>query len=353
MKKVLLATTALVAFAGAASAEIKLDGYAEIGVDGGNNGYTTQFHNDWQVNFNFKSETDGGLSFGGKVQIEETNSPQKIDGGLKIDDEAFWVSGAFGKLTLGETAGALDWAVPDIYSGTSISDDHSTHAGAYWNTGMDGKYDDQIARYEYSFGDYGVAVSVEQDDDGTYANLSGTNIVGDGIVEDPIIGLGGKWSGSMGGADITAGIGYQTNGSADTVSLAATAKMANGFSASLGYANFNSDDGADGVLGTVDDGLTFTDYVGNGVFVDSWVGLGVAYTTGALTVGANYGVYSAAQAGVSDPKGWGLVANYDLGGGAVAMVGYGASSGSNGGIAYGNGNGHGSKTWSAGLGLSF
>ena len=328
MKKVLLATTALVAFAGAASAEIKLDGYAEIGVDGGNNGYTTQFHNDWQVNFNFSSETDGGLSFGGKVQIEETNLPQKIDGGLKIDDEAFWVSGSFGKVTLGETAGALDWAVPDIYTGTAISDDHSTHAGAYWNTGMDGSYDDQVARYEYSFGDFGAAISVEQDDTG---------------VSDPIIGLGGKWSGSMSGADITAGIGYQTNGDGSTVSVAATAKMANGFSAALGYASFDNDPL-----------YTFNDYLGNGVQVDNWVGVGVAYTTGALTVGANYGMYSASVAGVQDPKGWGLVANYDLGGGAVAMVGYGASSGSDAlGNSYGSGNGHGSKTWSAGLGLSF
>lgn len=337
MKKVLLATTALVAFAGAASAEIKLDGYAEIGVDGGsgfpnantgNANFETQFHNDWQVNFNFSSETDSGLSFGGKVQIEETNSPQKINGGLKIDDEAFWVSGSFGKVTLGETAGALDWAVPDIYTGTAISDDHSTHAGAYWNTGMDGSYDDQVARYEYSFGDFGAALSVEQDDTG---------------VSDPIIGLGGKWSGSMSGADITAGIGYQTNGDGSTVSVAATAKMANGFSAAIGYASFDNDPL-----------YTFFDYAGNGVQVDNWVGVGVAYTTGALTVGANYGMYSASNAGDADPKGWGLVANYDLGGGAVAMVGYGASSGSNaGGVAYGSGNDHGTKTWSAGLGLSF
>lgn len=350
MKKVLLATTALVAFAGAASAEIKLDGYAEIGVDGGNNGYETQFHNDWQVNFNFSSETDGGLSFGGKVQIEENNGAGRINGngvvagldtdgdgqidtlvqnnGPRIDDEAFWVSGSFGKVTLGETAGALDWAVPDIYTGTAISDDHSTHAGAYWNTGMDGSYDDQVARYEYSFGDFGAAISVEQDDSG---------------VLDPIIGIGGKWSGSMSGADITAGIGYQTNGDGSTVSVAATAKMANGFSAAIGYASFDNDPL-----------YTFTDYVGNGVQVDNWVGVGVAYTQGALTVGANYGMYSASNAGDADPKGWGLVANYDLGGGAVAMVGYGASSGSDAlGNSYGNGNGHGSKTWSAGLGLSF
>ena len=231
-------------------------------------------------------------------------------------------------MTLGETAGALDWAVPDIYTGTAISDDHSTHAGAYWNTGMDGTYDDQVARYEYSFGDFGAAISVEQDDTG---------------VSDPVIGLGGKWSGSMSGADITAGIGYQTNGDGSTVSVAATAKMANGFSAAIGYASFDNDPL-----------YTFTDYVGNGVQVDNWVGVGVAYTQGALTVGANYGMYSASNAGDADPKGWGLVANYDLGGGAVAMVGYGASSGSDAlGNSYGNGNGHGSKTWSAGLGLSF
>jgi len=339
MKKVLLATTALVAFAGAASAEIKLDGYAEIGVDGGNNGYTTQFHNDWQVNFNFSSETDGGLSFGGKVQIEESNSPQKIDGALKIDDEAFWVSGSFGKVTLGETAGALDWAVPDIYSGTSISDDHSTHAGVYWNTGLDGNYDDQIARYEYSFGDFGAAISLEQDDTG---------------VADPVIGIGGKWSGSLSGADVTAGIGYQTDGDDDTWSVAGKATMTNGLSVALGYAKFSHS-----TTNVNANNFHNTDYVTGvnlnaPIEVDSWVGLGVAYTTGALTVGANYGMYSAANAGDGDPKGWGLVANYDLGGGAVAMVGYGSSSGSDAlGNAYGSGNGHGTKTWSAGLGLSF
>lgn len=340
MKKILLASTALVGFAGAAAAEITLDGYAEIGVNGGNNGYETQFHNDWQVNFNFSSTTDGGLEFGGKVQIEENNTPGAINGTPRIDDEAFWVSGSFGKVTLGETAGALDWAVPDVYSGTAISDDHSTHAGAYWNTGLDSNYDGQIARYEYSFGDYGVAVSLEQDDTG---------------VGDPVIGLGGKWAGSVSGMDVSAGIGYQTVEDASTWSLAGKATMANGVSVALGYASFDHDTGADGILGTADDGRVFntSDFVGNGIDVDNWWGLGVAYTTGALTVGANYSVYSATTAGVEDPKGWGLVANYDLGGGAVAMFGYGSSSGQNGGVEYGAGNGHGTETWSAGLGMSF
>lgn len=362
MKKILLATTALVAFGGTAYAQdaakgITLSGYAEIGVDGGNKGYNTQFHNDWQVNFNFASETDGGLSFGGKVQIEEINGAGAINGGLKIDDEAFWVSGDFGKVTLGETAGALDWAVPDVFSGTSISDDHSTHAGAYWNTGLDvtfstsvngTTYDNQIMRYEYSFGSVAVAGSVMMDDKSTVA--------GGHTHADPVLGIGAKWSGAMAGTDVTAGIGYQGNGDSSTWSVGATAKMANGFSASLGYADFSSDAAKGQVFST-------SLYVANGVPVKSWVGAGVAYTTGALTVGANYGMYSVDNSLVTagdsydDPKGWGLVANYDLGGGAVAMFGYGSSSGSKtvGAVTteYGSGNGHGTKTWSAGLGMSF
>lgn len=344
MKKVLLATTAIVGFAGAASAEIKLDGYAEIGVDGGNRGYETQFHNDWQVNFNFSSTTDGGLEFGGKVQIEESNTPAQTNGPLRTDDEQFWVSGSFGKVTLGEIAGALDWAVPDVISnGTSISDDHSTHAGAYWNTGMDGRYDNQIARYEYSFGDFAAAFSLEMDDTG---------------VRDTIYAIGGKWSGSMSGFDVQAGIGYQSNGDDDTWSLAANATMANGVTVGLGYADFSHS-----TTSATAQNFQLINYVSdangnNNVDVDSWAGLGVSYRTGALNVGVNYGIYSAADAGVDDPKGWGLVANYDLGGGAVAMFGYGSSSGNSvsGGTAateYGSGNGHGTDTWSIGLGMSF
>lgn len=356
MKKILLATTALVGFAGAAAAEIKLDGYAEIGINGGGTsaatptGYETQFHNDWQVNFNFSSETDGGLSFGGKVQIEENNSPASINGTPRIDDEAFWVSGSFGKVTLGETDGAVDWAVPDIFSGTSISDDHSTHAGAYWNTGLDGNSanggGNQIARYEYSFGAWAAALSLEAN---TVPNSP----------KDTTIGIGAKWSGELGGVDVSAGAGYATDGDDKTWSLAGKAKMANGFSVALGYADFShstSNANADNFhLSDYVTGVNSTTAVARApVEVESWVGIGVAYTLDALTVGANYGKYSAANAGDGDPSGWGLVANYDLGGGAVLMFGYGASDGADAaGINYGSGNGKGEETWSAGLGMSF
>ncbi len=109
-----------------------------------------------------------------------------------LDDESsVFISGTFGKITMGETDGALDWALTEIYKGTSIADDHSTHAGAYWNTGLDGIYDNQVVRYEYSFGDFAGAISAEMDDTG---------------VHDANLALGFKWSGDFNGTAVGAGI---------------------------------------------------------------------------------------------------------------------------------------------------
>ncbi|MCW3782073.1 porin [Defluviimonas salinarum] len=321
MKKLLLASTALVGFAGAAAAEVSLSGYAEIGVRGGSGDFgtvtaiETQFHNDVVINFNFSGSTDNGLDFGGKVQLDDSNGSNP-NGTPAFDDEAFFVSGTFGRVTLGETDGAFDWALSEIYSGTSLNDDHSTHAGAYWFTGLDGSYDNQIARYEYSFGDFGVAVSAENDDSG---------------VGDAVWGLGGKWAGTFSGVDAAAGIAVQDNGTNTVWGLSGSVVMQQGFSLSAGYADL------DGTAFHTSNGYTTVP------LSDSWWGLGAAYTTGALTVGANYGAFDTDMGTVD---GWGLVANYDLGGGAVAMAGYGSGDAA-------SWNGGGKDTWSVGLGLSF
>ncbi|MCV2863941.1 porin [Defluviimonas sp. WL0075] len=331
MKKVLLASTALLGFAGAAAAEVSLSGYAEMGIFGGSD-VETQFHNDIVINFNMSGSTDNGLEFGAKVQLDDTNGSHTPNGLPKFDDEAVWVSGSFGKITLGETDGAYDWALQEIYSGTSLFDDHSTHAGAYWFTGLDGAYDNQIMRYEYSFGDFAVAISAEQDDgrtstlgscgyDGvTFLCLKQTMTSGR-ATGDTILSIGGKWSGSLSGADVQVGVGYTTANDVDEWGVSAAASLANGFSVNAGYADFSA----------------------TGVSADWW-GLGAAYTTGALLVGVNYGEYGGDAMG----SGFGLVVNYDLGGGAVAMLGYGSSS--DGGSSF---NGNGEDTFSAGLGLSF
>lgn len=328
MKKILLASTALVGFAGAAAAEVSLSAYAELGVLGGDTDTATvgtgetQFHTDIDVTFSMTGASDNGLEFGASIEIDDDTFPSSTNsnGVPEFDNTTVWVSGSFGRITLGETDGALDWAVSEIFTGTSINDDHSTHAGAYWNTGLDGRYDNQVLRYEYSFGDFAAGVSAEIDDTG---------------VEDPSIGIGGKWAGNLGGADVSAGIGFQDNGTNSVWALSAGAAMANGFSVNVGYADLD---------GTVFHSST----VGAIGAVDSWWGIGAAYTTGALTVGINYGEFDVASG--DDASGWGLVANYDLGGGAVAMFGYGSSDCT---VSCSSWNGQGESTWSAGLGLSF
>ena len=300
MKKLLLASTALIGFAGAAAAEVKLSGYAEIGVKGGNavGMSDLQFHNDIDVTFNLSGESDNGLSFGATIDLDEVNASAEVGGSGTVNKSSVWVSGSFGKVTLGDTDGAFDWALAEVYMGTSLTDDHSTHAGAYWFTGLDGTYDGQVMRYEYSFGDFAAAVSAEMDDTG---------------VGDPVLGIGVKWNGDFSGTDVNAGHGYQSDGTTDVIGVSAGADMSNGISIKAGYADLD---------------------------VDTWWGLGLGYTTGALMAQVNYGEYD------SGNNGWGLVVNYDLGGGAVAMLGYGSGNAP-------SGNGLGDDTFSAGLGLSF
>ncbi len=76
MKKVLFASTALVAFTGAAAADVTLSGRAEMGIynpfvaaPGANSGW--QFFTDIDVTFTMSGETDNGLTFGASVDLDE------------------------------------------------------------------------------------------------------------------------------------------------------------------------------------------------------------------------------------------------------------------------------------------
>jgi outer membrane protein OmpU len=315
--------------AGFAAAEVAVSGYAEMGiltVTGENDVSNTTFHQDVEVTFSMSGETDGGLSFGTSIDLDETNVPTFGTGGTAV-----YVSGAFGKMTMGDTDGALDWAVQDAGSLTSMGDDHTTHIAYFSANGLDGSGDGQIVRYEYSMGDFGVALSYEQANNGL------------DTPSDDNVGIGATYSMDMGGTAVKIGLGYQTgtlsrevaddlatNGIdetrgavlADVVGFSVGADLASGFSAVVGYTSTSIDGAPDSITRT---------------------GLGLTYTTGPLAVTMNYGVVDAgAIEGNTDS--YGLAANYDLGGGAVVMVGYGSDTRG----APGN-----QSQWSAGLGLSF
>jgi outer membrane protein OmpU len=304
--------------AGFAAAEVAISGYAEIGViqsevTGGFAGSNElQFHQDVEVTFKMSGETDGGLSFGAAIDLDETNVALGDDSGTTV-----FVSGAFGKLTMGDTDGALDWAVQDAGSLTSMGDDHTTHVGYFNANGFDGSQDNQVVRYEYSFGDFGVAVSLEQADNGVPVPATVTDN----------IAIGATYGLEMSGTKLKLGLGYQSGATAAGVNgevwgLSVGAEMAAGFSGMIG----------------------FTDTTLAGAGNDfSTLGLGVTYVSGPLSVTANYGEIDNEVA--LDVDSYGVAVNYDLGGGAVVMAGYGSDVD---GVAAGN-----QSQYSIGLGLSF
>ena len=288
MKKVLFTSTALVAFAGAAVADVSLSGRAEMGLFK-TSAVDTQFFTDIDVTFSMAGETDNGLEFGASVDLDEGGSGAAAvannadDGGATI-----FIRGSFGTVTMGDTDGALDWALTEagnVGNPGSIADDETAHAG-YVGSYLDGANDGQILRWDHTFGDFGVAVSVDDDNGGVLG--------GDGFA----IGL--KYTLDLGGTAVNLGLGYQdadTDGSA--VGISATAILDGGFSVGIVYADW-SDNAA-----------------------DNNIGLGIGYTSGPISVHANYGKVEFVGGG--DASGIGLSAAYDLGGGAVVHVGYGRS----------------------------
>jgi len=309
MKKLLLASTALVASAGFAAADVSLSGYAEMGVAGGG-AKETQLHNDIDVTFKLSGETDAGLSFGATIDLDEITNAGDDDGiPHTANDSSVFISGGFGTLTLGDTDGAHDWAMAEVGAGTSLTDDHTAHAGFNGNSGLDGDYDGQILRWDYAAGAFGVAVSAEMDDDGNF---------------DPILGLGVKYSMDLASGSLGLGLGFQSgddsSGNPDSVmGLSVSAGLGGGFKAGFNYSTTD--------YGTDDD--------------ETHYALGLTYQVDALMLHANYGSYQD-KGGVADADvdGYGLAVNYDLGGGAVVMLGYGDGDNSD-------------STWSFGLGLSF
>lgn len=315
MKKVLFATTALIASAGVASAQgVALSGSAEMGIIGGSD-TETQFWNDVDVTFTLSGETDNGLTFGTSVDLDEAGNLGREEDNMGI---AVFISGDFGTLTLGDTDGALDRVMQDASTAGnpgSIDDSETSHAGYVGSFGDGFTFDDgtgandigdnQVLRYEYSFGDFLFAISHEQSgdaDDGVQPVTAG----------DGNTALGVRYSTEFGAVDITAGLGYQfidtdnatQPGTEVTIlGVSVLAEFASGFSAVIGYSDWEDFDNEAGIA------------VGND---DSHAYIGLGYEFDAFSVHINYGEFD------SGDNGYGIAAAYDLGGGASIHAAFGS-----------------------------
>lgn len=279
----------------------------------------TQFHSDLDVRFTLSGESDNGLTFGATIDLDEIGDDAGADGiqanpqnnpAGTVEELAVFISGGFGTVTLGDVDGALAWALADLeIAAGAIADDQTTHAGFSEADEFDGLNDGQILRYDYSFGAFGVAASLELDD-----GASGL------APADDVYGIGLTYDAELGGIALGFGLGYQDGGDAfgDIVGASVAADFHNGFEAVLNYWDQSA-----GSLGGTD---------------NDYIGVALGYTIDALSFTVNYGEFD------TGADGFGLAANYDLGGGAVVQFGYGDGT---------DGAGNDSDTFSLGVAMSF
>jgi outer membrane protein OmpU len=278
MKKILLATSALVTFAGAAAADVTVSGTARMGVVYGYtqdtngdeefdalDGVEAAFSSRFRVIFTASGETDGGLTFGASVRNDQSGVGNQANG-----DSTVFISGAFGKITMGDTGNASDSILGQV-SGVGY-----TGIGDYNEIGFISR-DTTGAQYEYSAGAVTFAVGLGQGID-TDAPLDAT--------DDDFVSAAVKYSADT----FTIGVAYEENDTDSQVTA-------------MGSATFG---GATVKLKIVDRDSA----------ADTAAALSVDYVTGALTVTA----FATDNVDFGGTDTLGLGASYDLGGGA-AMVG--------------------------------
>ena len=122
MKNLLIATTALVATAGVAAADVSLSGAANFGVINTGGAADTVMYNNVSATAAMSGETDGGLTFGASLTMRSGDDVDLDVGDITIAADALsatslgniYVSGDFGKLTF--DANGIDNAHNDDFS---------------------------------------------------------------------------------------------------------------------------------------------------------------------------------------------------------------------------------------------
>lgn len=277
MKKVLLATSAFALMAGAASAEIALSGSARMGLIYADDGTdsTTEFSSRVRIVFTASGETDSGLSFGASMRADQEAGNEDFPGssGNNNGDSTVYISGSFGKLTMGDVGGAADALVGQT-SGVGYGPNDGLQEIDFLGT------DKTAAYYEYSTGSLTFGLGAGQ--------------IGGG--EELSVGI--KYAAN----GYSAALAYETSDAADVISL--------GGSATFGAA-------------TVKVRASDADTAG----ADTAWSVSVDYAMGATTVTGYYTDFGNTSTGDitvvdgDDTQHIGLGVAYDLGGGATFAAG--------------------------------
>lgn len=334
MKTVLLATSALVAFTGAAAAEVSLRGDARIGLryDSGFDTDAVDIDEGWnvisraRVHFDMSGETDAGLSFGASFRADQASNANRSSNSSNIEGTV-WIEGAYGRLTAGDIDSGLESAVGDLpqvgLSGlnyynefTYTTSDFDSESGFT----TDYNFNNAGLLYEYKFGDASIYASFMDQ----YVGTSGEEIDGDAWA----IGAGYKLG------NYTFGIGYESaNVYLDPVLYVSTAQS---FDDDTVFSNDNTTWGISG--GTSWAGVTFkaiylTTSVDGELGADSFsaddydiaqYGIGAEYEmANGIGIAGFWRRVDGDDVGGFDHEAdmYGIGASYDLGGGAEIQTG--------------------------------
>lgn len=156
MRTTLLATTILALSAGIATADVRVGGDGRMGVI-----FTDGAPEEWnftsriRITFTASGETDGGLTFGGSVRADNAST---VDGGGDVGHAGnVFIAGAFGRLSMGDVAGAMESVIGDAHGvGLTGLGDFNEH---YYRSNLAGWR--PAARYDYSMGDFRFSLSAD------------------------------------------------------------------------------------------------------------------------------------------------------------------------------------------------
>lgn len=310
MKKVLFATSALVMTAGVAAAEVAVSGTARMGMI--YDGNDVQFSSRARVIFTLTGESDAGLSYGATFRADNAGNANNGTAGQ------VWISGAYGKLSMGDTVSASEAAVGDLYS---VGYTEGSFAGdieeiTYLTGDMGGEGQGPNVLYEYTI-----------DQISLYASASD----GSGTEWDTTVGGGDdetRWSlaAKYDAGNWSAGLGYARSGDAKEISLGAEAQF-NQFAVKGIYVKYDDASGIAALRRAGADALADElDVLPGAAFVEHeyTAGLAAAYQADALVVKAFWrqDKFENTLTGASaKADSYGIGADYDLGGGAVLAGG--------------------------------
>ncbi|CRK75296.1 Porin [Nereida ignava] len=297
MKNILFATTALVATAGIASADIKITGSANVGLKYTENRASAAVaaadaavgvpaaaavvdnsvddvivHNEIDLNIVASGESDNGIAFGASVDLDASEADQRdtqSGSGANDPEVYFSVNG----LTV--TVGAVGNAGVVLNTAEVGFDGLNTniHVDAVDDSAVDGD-----VHVSYAFGDYTVAASMGSDSQDSAFSVSGA------------------------AGDFTYAVGFASDDSANTD------YMSFGVGYTMGAYNFQA------LMVNIDNPAGTAD--------EDTFGLSAAYTMDAMTFTV---AMSDTDAAGSDAA-YGIGASYDLGGGLAIKGGFGSVS---------------------------